>query len=309
MYIAAVGAKGEANIHRLAAELRELGEEGHRIVGRDELARLLGTAHYRAALYTPSNILMQPGKLVRGLADALPANVTLAEESPAIAFEAGRRILVRTPEGEVAAEKAILAVNAFAPQFGFFEKAIFPVALHVTLTRPLTPAELKAIGSPKPWGIIPAVHAASPTMRLTNDFRIMTRAGYALSSDHMPSERARRRSEPHHRRLIRDRFPALADIAFEHSWTGFVCASRNRAHGLGNPAPNVFTAVCENGVGATKSTVSGICAADMAAGEWNPLADDLLSFGEPRRVPRSPFFEIGFHAKRRYEAWRDRAEM
>lgn len=309
MYIAAVGPKGEANIERLAAELGALGEEGYRIIGREELARLLGTAHYRAALYTPNNILMQPGKLVRGLADALPGSVTLAELSPAIELEAGARIRVRTPEGEIDAARAILAVNAFAPQFGFFERQIFPVALHVTLTRPLTAGEWKAIGNVKPWGIIPAVHSSSPTVRFTADHRLMFRAGYSLSLDHRPDDAALRRNEPHHRKLLRDRFPGLGDIPFEHSWTGFVCASRNRAHGLGQPAPNVFTAVCENGVGATKSTVSGICAADMAAGERNPLADDLRSFGVPERVPPSPFFEIGFHAKRRWEAWRDRAEM
>ncbi len=100
----------------------------------------------------------------------------------------------------------------------------------------------------------------------------------------------------------------LPDVTFEYTWTGFVCSSRNRAHGLAQVADNVFTAVCENGVGATKSVVSGMAAADMALGVKNPLAADLEAFGTPEPVPPSPFFEIGASTKFVYEDWRDRAE-
>ncbi len=306
MYIGAVGPKGEACLQRLSQELVML-DEPHELLGSAETRKALGTGHYRAALKTPNNILMQPAKLVRGLADALPANVLLAESSPVVEIEYGPTIRATTPGGMVEAEKVILAVNAFAPAFGFHRQRIFPVALHVSLTRPLTRAERTTMGA-KPWGLLPAIHTSSPTVRLTDDHRIMIRAGFALSLDHIPSDRRREASMPHHRRLLRDRFPELSELTIEHSWTGFVCLSRNFAHGLAQPAPNIFTAVCENGVGATKSTVSGVCAADMAAGESNPLAADLKSFGEPERLPPSPFFEAGFYAKRRYETFRDRAE-
>lgn len=306
MYIAAVGPKGEQGLEDLSKELDRLGEK-HRVLDSAGVRKETGVDHYRSMLYSPNCILMQPAKLMRGLADALPANVSLYEQSPVVSIDYGSTIVAHTAKGSVRAPKLILAVNGFAPEFGFFKRRIFPMRLDVTLTRPLTAAEQKALGA-DPWGILPAIHTSSPTLRYTEDRRILIRWGYGLSLAHDPRSADPVRVRREHTEMFRKRFPMLPDVEIEHMWAGFVCLSRNYAHGLSLVADNVYTAVCENGVGATKSTVSGICAADMAMGESNPLADDLKAFGEPRQVPPSPFFEIGVSAKRRFEAWRDRTE-
>lgn len=306
MYIASSGPKGDEALENLAKELELLGEP-HRMLGASDVLGETGTPHYRTMLFSPNCILMQPGKLVRGLADALPPNVALHELSPVTRIAYGATIHAETPQGSVRAPKLVLAVNAFAPEFGFFKRRVFPVRLYVSLTRPLTAAERK-LYTVKPWGILPAIHTVSPTMRFTEDHRLMMRSGYALNLAHDPGVSGHGEVRKVHQSMVRERFPMLPDLDIEHTWAGFVCLSRNFAHGLSIVADNVFTAVCENGVGATKSTISGVCAADLALGERNPLTDDLGSFGTPQQLPPSPFFETGFTLKRRYESWRDRHE-
>jgi glycine/D-amino acid oxidase-like deaminating enzyme len=306
MYMAARGPDGLRRIGILEREFARVGEPC-RILDRAAAERETGTAHYRAMLFSPNCILMQPGKLIHGLADRLPANVTLYEQSPVIRIEYGPTVTAVTDGGAVTAPKVVLATNGFTPEFGYFARRIFPVRLFASLTRPLTDDE-RRVYTVNGWGILPVVHTSSPTMRYTEDHRILMRAGVGLGIDHDPALSKQAAARRHHERLFRDRFPMLSNVTFEYTWSGFVCSSRNRAHGLAQVADNVFTAVCENGVGATKSVVSGIAAADMAMGVDNPLGADLKAFGTPQPVPPSPFFELGAAMKFRYEGWRDRAE-
>ena len=306
MYMVARGPEGLRRIGILQREFDRIGEPC-RVLDRKAAERETGTAHYRAMLFSPNCILMQPGKLIYGLADHLPENVTLNEQSRVTRIDYGPNVTAHTDGGSVTAPKLILATNGFTPEFGSFQKRIFPVRLFASLTRPLTESERREFPV-KGWGILPIVHTSSPTMRYTEDHRILMRAGLGLGIGHDPVLSKQGAARRLHERLFRDRFPMLPDVSFEYTWTGFVCSSRNRAHGLAQVAGNVFTAVCENGVGATKSVVSGIAAADMAMGVHNPLGDDLKSFGSPEPVPPSPLFEIGASTKFRYEDWRDRAE-
>jgi glycine/D-amino acid oxidase-like deaminating enzyme len=306
VYMAARGPKGLRRIGILQREFARIGEPC-RVLDRQQAERETGTAHYRAMLFSPNCILMQPGKLIHGLAEHLPKNVTLCERSRVTQIDYASKVTARTDGGRVTASKVVLAVNGFAPEFGHFEKRIFPVRLFASLTRPLTESERKEFPV-KPWGILPTFNTSSPSMRYTEDHRILVRAGIGLGLRHDPVVAQQQGARRYHERLFRDRFPMLRDVTFEYTWSGLICVSRNRAHGLAQVADNVFTAVCENGPGATKSVVSGIAAGDMALGVHNPLGDDLKAFGTPKPLPPSPFFAIGASVKFRYEDWRDRAE-
>jgi glycine/D-amino acid oxidase-like deaminating enzyme len=306
MYIAARGPEGLRRIGILQREFARIGEPC-RVLDCNQAERETGTAHYRGMLFSPNCILMQPARLIHGLADHLPQNVTLCERSRVTHIDYGQKVTVRTEAGSVTASKAVLAVNGFAPEFGQFEKRIFPVRLFASLTRPLTESERKALPA-KSWGILPAFDTSSPSLRYTEDHRILVRAGIDFGLRHDPVVARQQAVRRHHERLFRDRFPMLQDVTFEYTWAGFICCSRNRAHGLAQVADNVFTAVCENGPGATKSVVSGIAAGDMAAGVHNSLGDDLKAFGTPGRLPQESLLAIGASAKFRYERWRDRAE-
>jgi glycine/D-amino acid oxidase-like deaminating enzyme len=94
----------------------------------------------------------------------------------------------------------------------------------------------------------------------------------------------------------------------EHTWTGYVCLSRNGAPGFGQVAPNVWSAVCQNAVGVAKGTISGQLAAEMALGEDDPLIADMISLGTPTPVPPRPLLDIGVRARFAYELFRSRHE-
>ena len=75
-------------------------EEPYAYFDRDALHKRLGTAYYAAAVYTPGTRLLNPAALVRGLADSLPAQVQLYENTPVVEAELkGADPFVRTAQG------------------------------------------------------------------------------------------------------------------------------------------------------------------------------------------------------------------
>jgi glycine/D-amino acid oxidase-like deaminating enzyme len=288
-------------------ELEALGEP-HRWVEGPALAAEIGTPYYKAAVYTPGNRLMNPAALIRGLADSLPANVTLYERTPVTAMARDDGIRLTTPGGSLRGPKMILTVNAWADQFGAFRGRLLRMAAHASLTHRLSAAERAALGGGEDWGLTPANAFAGITMRLTRDHRILIRQNIhycpALRQD--AADRAANRA--HHQRLFHGRFPMLPEVAIEHTWTGYLCLSRHHAPGFGRVASNVWAAVCQNAVGVTKGTIGGLLAADMACGVDNELISDMESLGTPAKLPPRPLLGIGVRARMAWELWRARDE-
>jgi glycine/D-amino acid oxidase-like deaminating enzyme len=307
-YHAAVSPRGAREVLKpFVAELDALGEPYEWVEG-DALAARLGTRHFTAAVYTPGSILMNPAALTRGLADTLPENVTLYENAPVIEADFRNGVTFETAGGTLRAPRMILAANGFSEQFGFYPGKFMHLAAHGSLTRRLTEAERAAYGVEKPWGLTPANAFAGITMRYTNDHRILIRYGldYCPSQRVTPAQQAKMRRR--HKALFDARFPMLKDVEIEHTWTGFVCLSRNAAPGFGQLASNVWSAVCQNAVGVTKGTIGGLLAADLATGRENPLIADMQGLGEPSPLPPQPFLDLGVRARFAWELWSNRHE-
>jgi glycine/D-amino acid oxidase-like deaminating enzyme len=307
-YHAAVHASGRRDTLELyAKELDALGEP-YRWVERDQLANEIGTSFFHSAIYTEGGYLLNPAALTRGLADSLPANVSLHEHTPVTRAEFSNGVRVETPGGSVSAPTAILAVNGFATQFGFYKNALLSFVSHASLTRPLTAEERAALGGEEDWGLTPVNAISGVTMRFTQDHRILMRQRFRYAPGFRRPDAEAAQSRAHHQRLFAKRFPMLPNVTMEHNWRGFVCLSRNHAPGFGRLGPNVFGAVCQNAVGVTKGTIGGLLAADMACGEDNPLIADMESQGTPERLPPRPFLDLGVHARFAMEMWRGRKE-
>ncbi|MFC4626466.1 NAD(P)/FAD-dependent oxidoreductase [Daeguia caeni] len=273
------------------------------------LAKRLGTSHFKAGIYTHSTILLNPAALVRGLADSLPANVTLHENTPVQDIAYGDRIAITVPGGHVTASSVILTVGGFGEQFGFFRRCLLNFAAHASLSRQLTDEEYDAIGRVEPWGLTPANAFAGITMRLTSDRRILMRQNVHFCPSLRQSDQRRAKIKQEHKRLFDERFPMLPKVEMESTWTGYICLSRNGTPAFGQMARNVFMSVCQNGVGIAKGTISGLLAADMACGVDNPLIEDMYKLGSPTRLPPRPFLDIGVRARFAWELWRARDEV
>ena len=307
-YHAARSPRGRREIlEPFASELEALGEP-HRWLDADTLAREIGTPYYHGAVYTPGCVLMNPAALTRGLADSLPEAVTLYENTPVTRLEQGNGIALTTPRGSVRAPRMILATNGFAEQFGFFRNRLVAVAAHASLTRRLSEREREALGGEDDWGLTPANAIAGVTMRFTGDRRILIRQGFRHAPDFRASDSERAAARRRHMACLRARFPMLPEVTMEHTWTGFICLSRNSAPGFGRLAPNVWASVCQNAVGVTKGTVGGMLAADMACGRDNDLIGYMESLGTPSPLPPRALVRLGVPLRIARETWTNRHE-
>lgn len=279
-----------------ARTLEALGEP-YRWLDDAELKRELGTSYHSSALYTPGGRLMNPAGLTKGLAATMPANVTLHEHTPVMEVEQRNGIRATTPGGSVGARTMVLAVNGYAPQFSVFTGKLLTFAAHGSLTRPLTEDEHQALGGVDDWGLTPANSHVGVTLRYTTDRRILVRQRffYAPKLRRADAEMATIRRD--HQRAFEARFPMLPEVRIEHTWRGYVCLSRNHAPGFGRVGPHTFAAVCQNAIGVTKGTISGVLAADMACGEDNPLIADMEGQGTPAPLPPQPFCDLGVRAR------------
>lgn len=307
-YHAAVSPRGAADVlEPLAKELKALDEPFEWIEGI-ELAKRLGTSHFTAAIFTPGGRLMNPAALTRGLCDSLPENVSVFENSPVTGFENLNGVTLSTANGTLRAPKMILAANGFAEQFGFYKSRFIHLVAHGSLTEPLSAAQRAAFGVGDAWGLTPANAFAGITMRYTNDHRILIRQGLEYCPSQKFSNAHRLKVQAKHKQLFDERFPNLSDVKIAHTWSGFICLSRNSAPGFGQLTSNIWSAVCQNAVGVTKGTFGGLLAADFACGQDNPLISDMLDLGQPTPLPPRPFLDLGVRGRFKWELFSNRHE-
>lgn len=290
-YQAAVEPRGMAILDAYRRGLEKLGQD-YEVVEKSELPARIGTQFYERALFTPGTMLLQPAALVKGLADSLPSNVTLHEYTPITSYEFGPKIVLRHSAGVISADKLLLTNNAFASSFGFLKRKLLPVFTYASLTRALTKEEQESLGGHPSWGIIPA-DPYGTTLRRTPDQRILVRNGFSFNRDGARNDSFLSRVVLQHRASFERRFPMLPKVEFEYTWGGAMCLSRNHSGYFGQLAPNVYGALCCNGLGITRGTITGTLLADWLAGERNELIDFLLNSPGPSANPCEPFLSTG----------------
>lgn len=305
---AAVSKQGIDSVLKPTLKTLESMNEPHEWLQGKALHDKIGFTHFAAGIFTPGTVLLNPAALCHGLADSLPSNVTLYEQTPVTAISHENGIAVQTPHGTVKAKKLILTVNGWITQFGFFRNHMIPLAAHASLTRQLDANEQRRLGGLKSWGLTPANAFVGITMRRTPDQRILIRQNMAYAPGMYTSDASRAQARQGHQQLFDERFPMLKGVTMEHTWTGIICVSRNGSPGFGQLAPNVYSAVIHNGVGLTKATAGGMLIADKACGVDNPLLADVEVQGDPTTLPPKPFLDVGVRARLKWELWHHRNE-
>lgn len=287
----AATSQGRRNLDVMQTRLDDLGEDCERW-DRGRLSAVLGTDCFVDGVFTPGSILMQPAALVTGLARTMPDNVEIYENSPVREFHGGASRTLVTQAGRLTASRIILATNGWTPAFGFLRQKLLTVHTFASLTRPLDDAEQKALGGEGDWGTIPALLGGT-TMRYTQDHRLLIRLDLRHRPDFMITERDLAKVRRRHVRTLARRFPMVPRVTFEHTWSGVMCMSRNSVPKCGTLADGIWAAVCQNGVGAAKGTISGRAVAEMAAGEDTDLVADMAAFEDLQRFP-PPFVTTPF---------------
>ena len=312
----ASGEEAERHNRDYAAHLDRLGED-YTFLSASDMERITGSGFYAGGgLFFPGGVMLQPALYITGLAkgvtDAGAERIAIHERSPALELRregAGWRI--RTPGGSVSAGKAVLAVNGHAESFGFFERRLMHVFTYASMTGPLDPAQQKAVGGERKWGITPSDPMGTTIRRIDGlgGNRILVRNRWSFDPSMEIGEARLRRFVRNHEDSIRRRFPRLRGVAFDYQWGGRLCLSLNSVPAFGEVDTNLVSACCQNGLGTTKGTLAGMAAADLVTGRKSGVASAMEAFEPPSRLPPWPISLVGAKSVMAFREFRARGEI
>ena len=124
----------------------------HTKLSKDQINMELGTNWYLKGVKVKNGALVQPAKLVFGLADSLPSNVELYENSPVLQIDKGRVNTIKTPSSVLKAENIIMACNYEPIANGKLKQRVVGVTLSGSITRVLNQDEVELLGTEPSWG-------------------------------------------------------------------------------------------------------------------------------------------------------------
>jgi len=300
-YRAAAGKAGADALERYAEFLGASDMPFDRL-DATSLAERIGTTFYANGLYSPDCYLVQPAALIRGIVDALPDNVEVFENLPAINIQRIRNVWhVSLPNQEVRAPSVIVANNAFAAGLGIGASRVTPIYTYAAITAELPKRIAEHLGADEQWGVLPA-HRLGSTLRRTADNRLLIRSLY---------DYRRARSMEAAGIALKDalvsRFSALHDVSFEHLWTGATGLTLNGAPLWGEYGNRLFVSAGCNGGGVVKGTLFGTELAKLALGQDTVDVNGL--FGKANWMPPEPLRRVGFQVISRHERRKGKAEV
>jgi glycine/D-amino acid oxidase-like deaminating enzyme len=267
-------------------------EVDHELLGAGELQARLGSGLYQAGIAIGDGALVQPAALVRGLADSLPANVTLFEQSPVLEIVDGQPLTLRLADADVICDRVVVATNYEAPSLGLLQRYLIGSTLAGSFTRVLTESERASLGSLKQWGAL-SLHSGGATVRLTADGRMQIRNTAEYHGGRLLDDAELAARQATHRAGFEKRFPQLAQVPFEFAWSGVEGITRNGTNFFGQQRDNVFFAGVYNGSGVTRGTAFGAAIADYASGESTQTVSDCLASAPAAWIPPRPLLDIG----------------
>ncbi len=309
---AAATDKGTRHNHDYAAHLKQLGE-AHELLDATRMRDLSGSNYYQSGLYTPGTAMLQPALYAREMAAGLTRqNVSITENSPVTNLSRqGNTWTAQTPQGTVQTPRVLLTVNGHAESFGFYKRRLMHIYLYASMTRALSLQEQQRLGGAPHWGFTPADPMGTTVRKIggTGGTRIIIRNRITWSPSRSLDEGVVAEMAKTHERSFRARFPMLADVGMEHRWGGLLCLSRNNVSAFGELEPGLYSAVCQNGLGAAQGTFGGMMAAELASGQTSDPLTHLLAQNPPSRLPPEPFVSLGAKATLRWGEFKAGREL
>ncbi len=308
----AASAKGAKHNLAYAQHLGALGETHELLDGR-QMRELCGSEYYRSGLYTPGTAMLQPALFVRGMAAGLAAQgVRIFENSPVVALKRAAGVwTAKTGNGSVQSPRVVLAVNGHAESFGFFKQRLMHVCLYASMTRALSEDEQRMLGGERRWAFTPADPMGTTVRKIsgTGGTRIIVRNRFTWNPDRSADAARLQTFGKAHEKTFRARFAMLDGVEMEYCWGGFLCLSRNNVAAFGEVDEGLFSACCQNGLGAARGTSSGMLAAELASDRMSDHLRYMLDQPGPSRLPPEPIASIGANAVLRWGEFRAGAEL
>lgn len=302
-----VVATNRPQLERIDADLaaaEALGLEGFTRLGADQAQAEVHSPAYVGGLREEHCGVVHPAKLVRGLAGVVGRlGVDVFEGTDVTSIEeAGDRVRITCPHGEVRADQVVLATNAWASQTPWFKRKVVPLYTYIAMTEPLTDEQWAQVGWDSHCGIEDKrnyVHY----YRRTLDGRILWGG-----SDGIIRYRGRiaPRYDTHDKILARltrtfgHTFPQLDRVRFTHHWGGPV--------GITLPFMPMFGTLLDgkmhyglgyNGHGVAPSHTGGKILRDRVLGRSTELTELCFVDSKEVRFPPEPLSWAGAELTRR----------
>lgn len=241
---------------------------------------------YLAGMYDPEVALVDPARLVWGLARAAESlGVRLHEHTRATAFDTeGDGVRVTLDGGSIHARRVVIGTNASQGVLRRLSAWVLPVYDHVLMTEPLTPTQLDAIGWKGREGLTDAGNQFH-YYRRTLDDRVLF-GGYDANY-HFPGriDPALEQSDASHGLLadhFLDLFPQLEGIRFTHRWAGVIDTTSRFTPVFGTAlGGRMAYAVGYTGLGVASTRFGAAVALDLVDGRDT----ELTRLGMVRRKP------------------------
>lgn len=297
----------------VVALCEKLGVGTFRRLPPEDVARRSGSRAHRAGVLEASAATVQPAALVRGLRRvALEAGVRIFEGTRVVAFDRGRPVRIRTAGGRVAAERLVIASNAWAAGIRELSRAIVAITSDMVVTAP-APERVRALG----WTGGECI-TDSQTMV---DYYHVTRGGrvafgkggwgIALGGRIGPDFERNVRRAAIVEDDLRRYYPELADVPITHDWCGPIDRTPTSLPLMGRLGgqEHIVYGVGWSGNGVGPSVVGGKVLASLALGRDDEWSNHPLVGRSAGSFPREPIRYIGAHLVRAAVASKERAEM
>ena len=303
--------KGDQHNRDYAAHLQKMGEP-HRMLDAADMKALTGTDYYQSGLFTQGTAMIQPAAFVRGVAAGLVSNrVQIFENSPVVDLTRTDVWTAKTPSGSVSAPKVILAVNGHLNSFGFLKNRLMHVFTYASMTRALAPEEVARFGGQPLWGLTPADPLGTTVRRIggRGGDRIIIRNRFTMDPSLEVTARRIKSVARDHDRSFAARFPMFRGVEMEYRWGGRLCLSRNNVSIVRELEDGLYAACCQNGLGTTRGTLSGLLAAELATNTPSDRLARALAAPEPTKLPPNPIAKIGTNAYLKWHEYKAGAEL
>ena len=279
------------------------------ILYQSDLKKKIGTNFYKVGVFTNGGILLNPGKLIKAMVDALPENIKLFENTTLLKWKKSNEdIECSFEKNNIKTKKIIFCTNGFLSNLDIKKRYNFPITLTASMTRPLNEKEFKSIGEPKEWGVLP-IRPMGATVRMTKDRRILIRNTAELRNPNSMSKKELNKRIYFHMIGIEKRFPTLEKNIINSSWSGIVCRSGNSSKIFEKINTNIFVAGCYNGSGIGVGTLFGEQIAIKANNEITEEIKIIEARNKPTWLPPQPFLNLGVKARLIYEKFRAKSEI
>ena len=267
------------------AEMQATFDEGVRRGMGDELVLLskadipdyLATPLYHGGLLNKRNMHLHSVNLCIGEARAAEANgAMIFEQSQVIDIIDGANVVVKTAKGQITANSAVLAGNAY---HRLAQKKLsgmlFPASLGNCATVKLDPLLAKQL-NPHDLAVYDSRFVLD-YYRMTADNRLMFGGGTNYSGRDSKDVAAELRP------ALERTFPQLKGIDIEFEWTGMAGIVVNRIPQLGKVSPHVFYCQGYSGHGVATSHIMGEIMAHAVIGQHKEF--DLFANMKQIRLP------------------------